>query len=72
MEEKEEQKELDNITGANTEESRIFIKPEPAQEDELASIHWPSEDIGCQFSKICFDVTSFHQFYEFISALFVF
>lgn len=51
MEEKEEQKELDNITGANTEESRVFIKPEPVQEDELASIHWPSEDIGCQFSK---------------------
>ena len=51
MEEKEEQKKLDNITGANTEESRVFIKPEPAQEDELASIHWPSEDIGCQFSK---------------------
>ena len=51
MEEKEEQKELENMTGANIEGSRVFIKPEPVQEDELATIHWPSEDIGCTFSK---------------------
>ena len=51
MEEKEEQNELENITGVDTEESCVFIKPEPVQEDEPATIDWPSEDIGCQFSK---------------------
>ena len=47
----EEHQELENITGANAEESPAHIKSEPEQEDEPPNIHWPSEDIGCQFSK---------------------
>ena len=47
----DEHQELENITGANAEENRACIKSELVQEDEPATIHWPSEDIGCQFSK---------------------
>ena len=52
MEKEEKQvEEKEEATRRNTEEKHVFIKPEPVQEDELPIIHWPSEDIGCQFSK---------------------
>ena len=52
--EKEKQAELEDIMESNTEEKPVFVKREPEQdasEGELANMHWPSEDVGCQFSK---------------------
>ena len=52
--EKEKQAELEDIIERNTGEKPVSIKPEPMQdasEGGLFNIHWPSEDVGCQFSK---------------------
>ena len=46
--------EMENTIERNAHKDHVFIKPEPmeeAREGELANNHWPSEDIGCQYSK---------------------
>ena len=46
--------EMERTIGRNSHKDHVFIKPEPMEEvreGELDNNHWPSEDIGCQYSK---------------------